>query len=249
MPGWRSHTSVVSVSSPPALDALGRRCACAGLLKRSSASRMKVYSVGRSACRLGSVGISVGRRATERAATSTSCIWAIVCVAAGQRSPLPLSGIHSEVTATRTEKDPLGELEVPADAYYGVQTARAIANFPISGRRPDIALVRPPSRSRRPPRVRTNTGRLSPQLAAAIIQAADEVLGLRSDSGHRRGPRPAGEAHRQLPRRPLPGGRRRQPQHEHQRGARQPGDRDPGRARASAVASAATTRSSTPTTT
>ena len=31
--------------------------------------------------------------------------------------------------ATRTEKDSLGTLEVPAEAYYGVQTARAIANF------------------------------------------------------------------------------------------------------------------------
>lgn len=34
---------------------------------------------------------------------------------------------------TRIEKDSLGELEVPASAYYGVQTARAIYNFPISG--------------------------------------------------------------------------------------------------------------------
>ena len=33
----------------------------------------------------------------------------------------------------RTERDPLGELNVPAAAYYGVQTARAIENFPISG--------------------------------------------------------------------------------------------------------------------
>ena len=34
---------------------------------------------------------------------------------------------------TRTEKDLLGEMQVPADAYYGVQTARALDNFPISG--------------------------------------------------------------------------------------------------------------------
>jgi aspartate ammonia-lyase len=33
----------------------------------------------------------------------------------------------------RTEKDLLGEKQIPADAYYGVQTARAIENFPISG--------------------------------------------------------------------------------------------------------------------
>ena len=34
---------------------------------------------------------------------------------------------------TRIEKDLLGEKEVPADAYYGVQTARALENFQISG--------------------------------------------------------------------------------------------------------------------
>ena len=32
----------------------------------------------------------------------------------------------------RTERDPLGEKPVPADAYYGMQTARAIVNYPIS---------------------------------------------------------------------------------------------------------------------
>ena len=31
----------------------------------------------------------------------------------------------------RTERDPLGEAAVPADAYYGIQTARAAENFPI----------------------------------------------------------------------------------------------------------------------
>src|SRR5918999_1323112 len=32
----------------------------------------------------------------------------------------------------RTEKDSMGEMKVPADAYYGAQTARAVENFPIS---------------------------------------------------------------------------------------------------------------------
>src|SRR5258706_4325107 len=36
-------------------------------------------------------------------------------------------------TETRTEHDLLGDLQVPADAYYGVQTARALENFHISG--------------------------------------------------------------------------------------------------------------------
>ncbi|MDF2772057.1 MAG: aspartate ammonia-lyase, partial [Geminicoccaceae bacterium] len=38
--------------------------------------------------------------------------------------------------STRTEKDPLGTLDVPADALYGVQTVRATQNFPISGLKP-----------------------------------------------------------------------------------------------------------------
>ena len=36
-------------------------------------------------------------------------------------------------TATRIEKDSMGEMEVPADALYGASTARAVRNFPISG--------------------------------------------------------------------------------------------------------------------
>lgn len=40
---------------------------------------------------------------------------------------------YSQAQQTRTEKDLLGEKEIPADAYYGVQTLRALENFPISG--------------------------------------------------------------------------------------------------------------------
>jgi len=43
---------------------------------------------------------------------------------------------------TRIEKDSLGEIAVPADAYYGAQTARAVANYPISGLRAHPALIR-----------------------------------------------------------------------------------------------------------
>ena len=42
---------------------------------------------------------------------------------------------------TRIEKDPLGEKAVPADALYGIQTLRAVENFPISGLRPLPAFV------------------------------------------------------------------------------------------------------------
>ncbi len=42
---------------------------------------------------------------------------------------------------TRIEKDSLGELAIPAGAYYGIQTARALDNFPISGLKPKPAYV------------------------------------------------------------------------------------------------------------
>ena len=45
------------------------------------------------------------------------------------------------MSATRVERDPLGELPVPADALYGVQTQRAVLNFPISGMRPWRAFI------------------------------------------------------------------------------------------------------------
>ena len=51
------------------------------------------------------------------------------------------SSIIEAYMATRVERDPLGELRVPADAYYGVQTQRAVENFPISGLTAPPALV------------------------------------------------------------------------------------------------------------
>jgi aspartate ammonia-lyase len=80
-------------------------------------------------------------------------------------------------SATRTEKDPLGELEVPADALYGVQTLRAVRNFPISGLKPLPAFVDATVRIKRAAAVtHRKTGRLDAKLADAIIAAADEVL-------------------------------------------------------------------------
>jgi aspartate ammonia-lyase len=80
--------------------------------------------------------------------------------------------------ATRTEKDPLGELAVPADAMYGVQTLRAVQNFPISGIRPLPAFVDAVVRIKRAAALtHKETGRLDARLADAIVAAADEVLG------------------------------------------------------------------------
>src|SRR5258707_6793007 len=78
---------------------------------------------------------------------------------------------------TRTEKDPLGSLEVPADALYGVQTLRAVQNFPISALRPLPAFVDATVRIKRAAALtHKETGRLDPKLADAIVKAADEVL-------------------------------------------------------------------------
>ncbi|MFI5255282.1 MAG: aspartate ammonia-lyase [Candidatus Limnocylindrales bacterium] len=72
---------------------------------------------------------------------------------------------------------------MPADAYYGVQTERAIRNFPISGRRPDVALVRAAVQVKKAAaRANGATGRLAPDLEEAIVRAADEILGLAPDS-------------------------------------------------------------------
>jgi aspartate ammonia-lyase len=78
---------------------------------------------------------------------------------------------------TRTEKDPLGTLEVPADALYGVQTLRAVQNFPISGLKPLPAFVDATIRIKRAAALtHKETGRLDAKLADAIVSAADEVL-------------------------------------------------------------------------
>ena len=78
---------------------------------------------------------------------------------------------------TRTEKDPLGTLEVPNDALYGVQTLRAVQNFPISGLKALPAFVDATVRIKRAAALtHKETGRLDAKIADAIVKAADEVL-------------------------------------------------------------------------
>src|ERR1051325_10441518 len=79
--------------------------------------------------------------------------------------------------STRTEKDPLGTLEVPADALYGVQTLRAVQNFPISGLKPLAPFVIAQVWIKKAAALtHKETGRLDARLADAIVAAADEVL-------------------------------------------------------------------------
>ncbi len=84
--------------------------------------------------------------------------------------------------ATRTETDPLGPREVPADALYGVQTVRAKENFPISGLAPLWPFVMAQVWIKKAAALtHRETNRLEPRLADAIVQAADEVLTGRHD--------------------------------------------------------------------
>jgi aspartate ammonia-lyase len=77
----------------------------------------------------------------------------------------------------RTERDPLGDLAVPADAYYGVQTARAVENFPISGlRAPADLVVATVLVKKAAAEANAALGRLDPERANAICAAADEIL-------------------------------------------------------------------------
>jgi len=79
--------------------------------------------------------------------------------------------------AFRTEKDSLGEVMLPASAYYGAQTQRAANNFPISGLRPWRAFVwSMASIKRAAAEVNRDLGLLDPKLAEAIARAAQEVV-------------------------------------------------------------------------
>src|SRR3989442_15114988 len=56
--------------------------------------------------------------------------------------PKELAMASDRRNATRPEKDSLGVKEIPANVYYGIQTARAVENYPISGMRAHPTLIR-----------------------------------------------------------------------------------------------------------
>src|SRR5688572_11789449 len=81
------------------------------------------------------------------------------------------------VPSTRIETDPLGNVRVPAAAYYGAQTRRAVENFPISGLTAPPELVTATIQIKKAAAIaNTSLGRLEPDIAAAIIASADEIL-------------------------------------------------------------------------
>lgn len=83
----------------------------------------------------------------------------------------------------RIEKDPMGELRLPARAYWGAQTQRAIENFPVSGLRLPRSMIRSLGLVKRyAAEVNAELNLLEPLLAQAIIQAAEEVISGQYDA-------------------------------------------------------------------
>src|SRR5579862_8243283 len=77
----------------------------------------------------------------------------------------------------RRERDSLGEHDVPADAYYGIQTQRAVENFPISGlHAPDELVTATILIKKAAAAANLGLGQLPLDVGRAIIAAADEVL-------------------------------------------------------------------------
>ena len=76
----------------------------------------------------------------------------------------------------RTEKDSLGELKVPANAYYGIFTERARKNFKLTGETTHPVLIKSYAIIKQAAaEANLKLGRLQPKIAKAIIQAAKEV--------------------------------------------------------------------------
>ncbi|HLG57407.1 MAG TPA: aspartate ammonia-lyase [Vicinamibacterales bacterium] len=78
---------------------------------------------------------------------------------------------------TRVERDALGEYAVPSEAYYGIQTARAVENFPISGLRAPADLIAATMLVKKAAaQANVTLARLEPRVGEAIVRAADDVL-------------------------------------------------------------------------
>ena len=78
---------------------------------------------------------------------------------------------------TRTERDSMGPVQVPEEAYYGASTMRAVLNFPLSGLRFPRRFIRALGLIKRSAaEANAELGLLEPRLTEAIVRAADEVV-------------------------------------------------------------------------
>lgn len=77
----------------------------------------------------------------------------------------------------RIERDSLGEREVPAEAYYGIQSLRAMENFPISGLKPHPSFIWATALVKRAAaEANMSVGQLNAKIGEAIVKAAQEVM-------------------------------------------------------------------------
>ncbi|MFL5766626.1 MAG: aspartate ammonia-lyase [Actinomycetota bacterium] len=82
------------------------------------------------------------------------------------------------MSGERIERDALGEVRVPAEAYYGAETVRAVENFKISGRKPRPELIRALAEVKvAAARANRAVGALPADVADAIARSAEEVAG------------------------------------------------------------------------
>src|SRR5436190_4457936 len=89
----------------------------------------------------------------------------------------------SATEETRIERDSMGEMQVPAHAYWGASTHRAVLNFPISDLRFQRQFVRALGQIKQAAaQVNESLGTVDPQIAEAIVQAAQEVIDGKLDS-------------------------------------------------------------------
>lgn len=78
---------------------------------------------------------------------------------------------------TRTEKDSIGEKEIPHDVYYGVQSLRAFENFPISGRKIHPQFIRAITEVKKAAALTNKqAGVIAIDVADAMITACDEII-------------------------------------------------------------------------
>src|SRR5437879_8642094 len=83
----------------------------------------------------------------------------------------------SDTAETRTERDSMGEMQVPANAYYGASTQRAVLNFAIIDLSFPCRFIRAIGHSKQAAaRVNAALGTVDPQIAEAIDRAAQEVI-------------------------------------------------------------------------
>ncbi|MEW6019783.1 MAG: lyase family protein, partial [Pseudomonadota bacterium] len=81
------------------------------------------------------------------------------------------------MSATRTETDTFGPIEVPSDRYWGAQSQRSIGNFKIGWERQPQPVIRALGVVKRAAaEANMELGRLDPKIGAAIVQAAQEVI-------------------------------------------------------------------------